>query len=97
MSSITRLDFGHDFDPARLAGDVLLQEDRLAAGFPHAGNDLGPLEFIDIGNRDRGPFPRQQFSDRRPNARCPAGNQRNLACNLPCHFHSTFFETHLDR
>ena len=88
--TIALLDLGDDFDPARLAGDVLMQKARLAAGLPDAGDHLGPPEFIDIGDRDGSPLARQQFGARRANARCPAGHQCDLALNLPCHFHSLF-------
>src|SRR5262249_42639905 len=81
-------DFRDDFDPSLFAGDILMPERRLAAGFLDAGDEFRPPEVVDIGHYHRRALARQQFGDRLTNARCAACDQRDLACNLPCHFHS---------
>ncbi|MEY9763981.1 hypothetical protein ABH988_004766 [Bradyrhizobium ottawaense] len=83
-------DFGDDIDPALLAGDVLLQEYRLAAGFRHALGELGPAQLIDVGDDNGRALAREQLDDRLADTRGAAGHQRDLALNLPCHVHSLF-------
>ncbi len=79
-------DVGHDFHPARLAGDILMPELCLVTGLLDARDNLRPPEIVDIGDRDRRTFACQQLGNRRTDAGRTAGDQRDLALNLPRHF-----------
>ncbi|MFK4657013.1 hypothetical protein ABIF97_006947 [Bradyrhizobium japonicum] len=68
----------------------LLQENRLAAGFCHALDELRASQLVDVGDDDGSAFAREQFDDSLANARGAARHQRDLALNLPCHVHSLF-------
>src|SRR3954470_20158117 len=83
-------DLGDDFDPALLAGDVLLQKDRLAAGLGDAAGELRASQLVDVGGNDDRAFAREELDDCFANARGAARHQRDLAFYLPCHVHSLF-------
>src|SRR3954468_17454991 len=83
-------DLGCDLDPALFAGDILLQENRLAAGLGDAIGELGAAQLVDVGGDDGGALARKQLNNCLANSGCAAGHQRDLALNLPCHVHSLF-------
>ena len=83
-------DRGCDLDPALFAGDVLIQENRLAVGLGDAIGELGAAQLVDVGGNDGGALAREQLDDGLADAGCAAGHQRDLALNLPCHVHSLF-------
>ena len=81
---------GHDLDPAWLAGDVVVQEGRLATGFLDPRDHLRAPEFVDIGHGDGCAFLRQQLRTRLADAGCTAGDDRDFSLNLTGHFCSHF-------
>lgn len=81
-------DFCNNLDPALLAGNVLLQKDRLAAGLGDALGELGTTQLVDICRNDGRALAREQLDDGFANAGRAARHQRDLALNLPCHVHS---------
>jgi hypothetical protein len=53
-----------------------------------AATSSSPFEVVDISHRNRSAFARQQLGDCGTNAGRTARDQRDLALNLPRHFHS---------
>jgi hypothetical protein len=66
--AVALLDLGDDLDPARLAGDILMQEAGDTAVLIDGRGDLRTSEIVDIGDDDQCAFARKQLGDRSPDA-----------------------------
>jgi hypothetical protein len=83
-------DLGCDLDPSLFAGDVLLQENRLAASLGDAIGEFWTSQLVDVSGDDGGALAREQLDDGLADAGGAARHQRHFTLNLPCHAHSLF-------
>jgi hypothetical protein len=82
------LDLRDDFNPACLAGDVLMKKHRLLAGFLDFGDKFQTAKVVYIGHGYRSALASQQLRDCGTNTGCAASHHRYLSLDLPRHFRS---------
>ena len=81
-------DLGHHLDPARLAGDVLMQEHRLAAGLLDSCDEFGPSSSSMSVTATFAPSRASNSQTAAPMPDAPPVTSATFPCNLSCHFHS---------